>query len=268
MNNPNVLLTADDQPPVEIINAQSHSPLLLSCEHAGRLIPQQLGDLGLASAELDRHIAYDIGAAALARQLSQRLETTLIMQPYSRLVIDCNRPPQASDCISESSDGTTIPANLGLEPDAKQQRITEIHQPFHAAIQHQLDLREQMQQTTLLISMHSFTPSLRSSPSPRPWHIGFLYNRDARVAEALLNLFKPQTELLAALNQPYSVDDEGDYTIPVHGEKRGIPHVLIEVRNDLIETSAGQTHWAGLLSDAINVLITNEREKLWPMQTI
>ena len=198
---------------------------------------------------MERHIAYDVGAAPVARHLSHLLDAPLFLQPYSRLVVDCNRPLEAPDCFPEVSDGTPIPANAGLDPSSRKRRYDEIHQPFHAAIAGQLDARETVGAPMVLIAVHSFTPRLAVNGIDRPWHIGLLHNRDDRFARTMLaGLADRAPDVTAALNEPYTVDDAGDYTIPVHGERRGILNVLLEIRSDLIGVRADQTRWAEVLA--------------------
>lgn len=242
------LLSPGDGAPFEIVNAQCTGPLVLICEHAGRAIPHGLSDLGLTSDDLDRHVAYDIGAENVARALADHLQAPLVLQPYSRLVIDCNRPLAAADCIPEISDGTRVPGNRALTPNARRQRYDEIHQPFHAKVSELLDARP----GAGLVSIHSFTPRLRSDGIERPWEIGYLFDKDERLAKRLMDASKRiRPGLVAAFNQPYVVNETGDYAMPIHGEARGIPHVLIELRNDLIADADGQREWADFLAQAI-----------------
>lgn len=254
-------LLQDNEPsPYEVCNPDGVSPLVLTCEHAGRLIPASLGDLGVAPQEMDRHIAYDIGAEQVARRLSTRLNAVLVLQPYSRLVADCNRPGEAPDCMPEVSDGTIIPGNRGLADADRRARFDSIHKPFHEQIRRQLDARRAHDLGAILIAVHSFTPRLRSRGDKRPWHIGLLYNRSHELARQLMpNLGRYDDGLQIAYNEPYRIDDHSDYTIPVHGERRGIPHVLVEIRNDLIEDAAGQSYFAELLSTVI-AHVLKERE--------
>ncbi|MDH3693888.1 MAG: N-formylglutamate amidohydrolase [Gammaproteobacteria bacterium] len=242
------LLEADDLDPVEVVNGNNAS-LLLTCEHAGRSVPRALESLQLPREEFDRHIAYDIGAAGLAKRLAQRLDASLVLQRYSRLVIDCNRPIDAPDSITTVSDGTHISVNADLDYEERQQRVTEIHDPYHRAIAERLDAHEGV---PILVSIHSFTPSMNNEE--RPWHAGLLFNRDDRLAKYMMPLLG-KDDINVAYNEPYSVDDHSDYTIPVHGEVRGIPHVLIEVRDDQLENSAAQHQWAEHIGVALEAAL-------------
>jgi predicted N-formylglutamate amidohydrolase len=244
------LLGSSDPDPVEFVNSSGRADFLLVCEHAGRLIPAVLGDLGIRPPEMNRHIASDLGAEGLSRKLSARLDAALVVQRYSRLVIDCNRPLGAPDCIPETSDGTAVPANSRLAEAERFRRYDEIHRPFHDAICTMLDVRQRAGRRTILVAVHSFTPRLAGID--RPWLLGLLHNRDSRFARRLMDAFVSDSpEVVAGHNQPYTVDDLSDFTIPVHGERRKLPHVLIEVRNDQLGDEPGQERWAHLLAEAL-----------------
>jgi predicted N-formylglutamate amidohydrolase len=243
------VLGPDEPPPFRIVRANGRSAYLLTCDHGGKLLPRALGTLGLSPIDLDRHIAWDIGAAALAQKLSDALDAWLIIQTYSRLAIDCNRPPHAPSSIAPISEATPIPGNQHVsEPDADARRHA-IFQPYHDRIATELDARESLGRTTMLVAVHSFTPEFRGER--RPWHVGVLYNRDARLARILLDLFRDESALVVGDNQPYSVSDETDYAIPIHGELRSIQHVELEIRQDLLADEAGQTEWAQRLVRAL-----------------
>lgn len=240
------LLEADEPEPVAVVRPEGRSPVLLACDHAGRRVPRRLGRLGLPEAEFERHIAWDIGAAAVSRQLSEALDATLVEQRYSRLVVDCNRPPEVENAVPLVSEVTTIPGNYGLDAAARQARIAEIFEPYHAAIAAEIDRRAAAGRPTALLAMHSFTPVYRGEA--RPWAIGTLYGRDGRLARELFELLVAQGRFKVGDNEPYSVSDETDYTIPVHGEARGLVHVGIEIRQDLVSDAQGQAAWAALLA--------------------
>lgn len=244
------ILSKGDPPPVEMVNRSGSSEFVLTCEHAGRAIPADLGDLGLGPADMGRHIAWDLGAEGLSRELAALLDAPLILQRYSRLVVDCNRPFDAADCFPEVSDGTVIAANRSLSSADRMRRFAEIHAPFHGAIAALLDERANARQPTVLVSVHSFTPVLAGTR--RPWLLGALSNRDPSFAAVFLREFRLRNGgIAAAFNEPYTVDDASDYTIPVHGEGRGLQHVLLEVRNDQISDCAGQAIWAKRLMEAL-----------------
>lgn len=240
------LLGPDDPPPVIVERLNGASALFLTCEHAGRRIPSRLGNLGVPEVELKRHIGWDIGAAGVARGLSEQMDAALVMQTYSRLVIDCNRKPSRHDSMARISEHTEIPGNHDLHPDHAEARVREIFNPYHEAIAAELDRRRDAGRATLLMAVHSFTPVYKGVP--RPWQIGLLYHRDDRVARVLMDLMSKDPTLTVGDNEPYAITDEGDYTIPVHGEQRGILHIEIEIRQDLIESESGQRDWASRLS--------------------
>src|ERR1700712_1351772 len=241
-----LLLGATDVPPVFEENAAGRSPFLLTCDHYGRLIPRALGDLGLPASELTRHIAWDIGIAEVAEQLAKHLDAHLIAQRYSRLVIDCNRPPCVASSIPVLSEATTVPGNEGLTRAAAEARRQVIFEPYHRRIADVIDRRLREGMPTVLVSLHSFTPVYAGVA--RPWHIGTLYNRDARLPPLLLKFLRAEGDLVVGDNEPYAVSDESDYTIPVHGEVRGLMNSGIEIRQDLIADQAGQRQWADRLA--------------------
>jgi len=240
------LLAADEPPPWHVERAEGPSPWFLICDHAGTRIPRRLDTLGLDPTALASHIAWDIGAAAVASGLGAALGATVILQPYSRLVIDCNRPPHSLDAIVSLSEHTTIPGNQTVSPAEAAAREREIFAPYHARICELLDARLRQGQPTLLVALHSFTPVYLGVA--RPWQVGVLYNRDARLAHALAEALLAEGDLVVGDNQPYAVSDETDYAIPRHGEARGLAHVELEIRQDLIADAAGQSAWIQRLS--------------------
>ena len=242
----NRLLAPDEPAAITVRNKDGQSPFLIVVDHAGNAIPRALGRLGVARAELERHIAWDIGVAAVSQFLADELDATLARQNYSRLVIDCNRAPGSQTSIPEISEFTPIPGNVGLSEYQKRARVREIFRPYHDTIETELDRRRQDDRRAVLIAMHSFTPVFKGAA--RPWHAGVLYNRDPRFADILMALLKREEGLLIGDNEPYSVSDVSDYTIPVHGERRGLLHVEIEIRQDLIADTGGQRAWGALLA--------------------
>jgi len=236
------LLSEHDPNPVERIPGQDNSPFLITCDHAGRVFPQACSDLGLNATAARAHIAWDIGAAGVARELARLLGAPLILQHYSRLLIDCNRPPAVASSIAKISETTVIPGNQHLDAGQRQARREAFFDPYHRAIAAELDRRGAGRQATFLISVHSFTPVFNNEH--RDLDIGILFNRDPRLGQVLLNLLSREPDLRARANEPYAVSDQTDYTIPVHGEARGIPHVMIEIRNSLIEHEYPRNDWA------------------------
>ena len=243
------LLAADEPHPVAVTNARGRSPFVIVADHAGKYLPRRLQMLGLQAAECERHIAWDIGAGPVSCRIGEELGAVVIRQNYSRLAIDCNRPPGSETSMVELSEGTTIPGNVGLSKAQMEARIREIFQPYHDRIAGELDLRQQAGRPTALIAMHSFTPVFNATA--RPWHVGVLYNRDPRFANILIEFLRREQGLVVGDNEPYSVSDESDYTLPVHGEQRDLPHVAIEIRQDLITDDGGQRKWAHLLAQLL-----------------
>jgi predicted N-formylglutamate amidohydrolase len=236
------LLAPDEPTAFSVARENGGSAFVLICDHAGKRIPRALGDLGVSASERERHIAWDIGAAGVAARLSERLDAFFIQQTYSRLVIDCNRPLDVVGSIVARSELTDIPGNLHIDEPSRALRAREIFHPYHARIAEELDRRFEKKRTAILVSVHSFTPVYLGKS--RPWHIGMLYGRDARVAKILLDRIRAEGEWSVGDNEPYAVTAITDYAIPVHGEGRGIPNIGLEIRQDLIADEAGQAEWA------------------------
>ena len=242
------LLAPDEPPPFTWRNPTGASPCLLLCEHASNRLPRAVGDLGLPEAEMQRHIAWDLGAAALARALSRRLDAALVETGYSRLVIDCNRPPGVPSSIPERSEDTVVPGNQGLGAAARRRREAALFQPFHATVAAHLDARLAAGRPSCVIGVHSFTPVFRGVA--RPWHAGALFGAAQGFGRALLAALAAPGLCLGE-NEPYRVTAEEDWTVPVHGDARGLPALLIEVRQDLLADDAGVQDWADRLVPAI-----------------
>jgi predicted N-formylglutamate amidohydrolase len=247
------LLSPDEPPAFSVENRNGASPFVLTCDHASRRIPITLGSLGLTAAQLSSHIAWDIGAAGVARRLAQRLDAPLILQNYSRLVIDCNRPTSSSESIAIQSDGSFIAGNDRLDAAAADARRRAIFDPYHDELRSILEQRTHGNRRVILVAVHSFTPMFQGRA--RPWHIGLMY-RDERLAAPLLTILRQTAQLLVGDNEPYAIEDGVDYSIPHHCESRGIPHAGLEIRQDLIADDAGQELWANLLHDALNRVLS------------
>jgi predicted N-formylglutamate amidohydrolase len=248
------LLQVGDPAPVEIVNAASAASTLLLCDHAGRAIPKRLGDLGVQAAAFERHVAWDIGALDVARRLSASLDAPLIHSVYSRLVLDVNRRPDNVTAIAEVSDDIPVPANRGLSAAARQARFAALHEPYHAAVAARLALIRDRGEVPALISIHSFTPVFQGFV--RPWQVGILWNRDARLARPLIAALTAMG-LTVGDNQPYSGQDGHGYTMPRHGEATGFPHALFEIRQDLIATGKGAAEWAERLTGILRPLLAD-----------
>jgi predicted N-formylglutamate amidohydrolase len=240
------LLGTDDPPPVRVRRPKGRSDFLLTADHAGRAIPRRLGTLGLPDSELARHIAWDIGIGGVTERLSEALDAAAVLQNYSRLVIDCNRQPGLDSSIPTLSELTAIPGNEGLSAAEREARRQEIFLPYHECIEELLEQRHAAGRRIVLVAMHSFTPVFKGIA--RAVEVGILYNRDTWLAHIMLDLLRREGDLNVGDNQPYAVGDLSDYTVPVHGEGRGLPHVEIEIRQDLIAEPAGQAAWAARLA--------------------
>jgi predicted N-formylglutamate amidohydrolase len=232
------LLREDEPVAFEILQPGGVSPFLLTADHAGRRIPGALGDLGVSAAEMERHIAWDIGIAGVTRRLSAKLDATAILQIYSRLVMDCNRAPSVASAFPQVSEATPIPGNADLSAADKAARQAAIFDPYHGAITVQIEARRQ----TIYVAMHSFTPVYLARA--RPMHVAVLYNRNPRFSKALAALLRAEPGMVVGENAPYSVSDESDYGVPVHAERGGLDYVELEIRQDLIADEDGQEEWA------------------------
>jgi predicted N-formylglutamate amidohydrolase len=243
------LLAADEPAPVFEEGLQRGAEFLITVDHASARIPRSLGDLGLSASELQRHIAWDIGALGIARRLAEALDAPLIAQNYSRLVIDCNRDPSVPSSIPAVGEHVAIPGNTALGPAQVDARRREIFWPYQERIKAVLDARLAVGRATILVAQHTMTDVFKSVA--RPMHAAILYNRDRRFAGLALDALRREAGLIIADNEPYFISDATDYTIPVHGEARGLPHVEIEVRQDLVTSPAGQDAWAVRIAAAL-----------------
>ena len=239
------LLGKADPAPTDVINDDCASDIVLLCEHAGRAIPQSLGTLGISVDMLNSHRGWDIGAEEVARALSERLQAPLVVQRYSRLVVDCNRPPGGDGSIPSSIDNVEIPGNLSLSQSQKAERFDEILEPMNRAL---TSLFQSRRRATF--SIHSFTPELDGEI--RPWHAGFLTRKSITTCNSLMHSINHRhPDLMLALNKPYDICDETDWFIPRFAEPLELPHALIEIRNDQIDHPQGVAFWADTLAEAI-----------------
>jgi len=254
------LLAPDEPRPFELFNGAGRAPLLLLCDHATRFIPRALGRLGLDEAALTRHIAWDIGIAEVTRLLARRLDAPAVLSHFSRLVVDPNRPLDNPTLMPEISDGTVVPGNRDLDPAARAARIDTFFRPYHAAIDAQLDAMQApgkaggpgAERVPALVSMHSFTPVMHGVA--RPWEVGVLWNRDPRLPRPLMERLRAEGFTVGD-NEPYSGADGHGYTQHTHGDRRGLANVLIELRQDLIDTQQGAALWAERLGAALETLL-------------
>jgi predicted N-formylglutamate amidohydrolase len=238
------LLAPDEPAPVTIGHFGRSGPFFLACDHAGRRIPASLGQLGVPESELLRHIAWDIGIWGVSVRLARALDCFLIGQPYSRLVIDNNRPLTSPTLIPAVSESTPIPGNAALSEAERTVRIHQVFRPYHDRIEREIAARAGLD--LLFVAMHSFTDVYKGVA--RPWHCGVLFNRDQGISRAMLELLRAEPGLVVGENEPYSVSDESDYSAPVHAERRGLPYLELEIRQDLIGSEEGQEEWAARLA--------------------
>lgn len=237
-------------PPVLTINPAGQSPFLLVCDHASNRIPAAYGNLGLKPHQRLTHIAWDPGALAVSLQLADTLDAPLVQSTVSRLIIDCNRGPQAVDLIPVVSERTDIPANVGLPDSERKARLAAYHAPFHAAIDALLDQRQREGRETILVAIHSFTPTYRDVP--RPWPIGLIPGIEEGLTRALLAaLAEDAPELNIGWNEPYAARKEVTHTVEEHGDRRGLPTTMIEIRHNEILEPAGVALWSQRLARAL-----------------
>jgi predicted N-formylglutamate amidohydrolase len=242
------LLGEGDPEPVIVSNPGFAGPCVIVCDHAGRAIPASLGRLGLPDEAFDQHIAWDIGAGAVGLFLGEILGAPVVRQAYSRLVVDCNRAPGRPDTIVEMSDGVTITGNVGLSRAEAQQRLHEIHAPYHAKIAEVLDARRAAGVHGVILSIHSFTP--RMNGHDRPWRFGVLHEGDSPLSKAMLETLRAEPDLMVGDNEPYAMDGI-DYTVPLHARGRGLDYLELEIRQDLISELEGQEQVASFLAPQI-----------------
>jgi predicted N-formylglutamate amidohydrolase len=245
---PHSLLASDEPPAVTELRRDGRSDFVILVDHASRRLPKSLGGLGLPDSELTRHIAWDIGALAVAEAVSAALDAPMVAQNYSRLAIDCNRDPVTEGSIPIVSEVTPIAGNQGISAMARQARIDEIFLPYHHHIKQLLDERDRQGRKTILIAQHTMTDCFKGQQ--REMQMAVMYNRDGRFAAPLREALGTGG-LTVADNQPYAMTDATDFTLPTHGEKRGLMHVGIEIRQDLVCDEAGVLLWAGRVAEAL-----------------
>jgi predicted N-formylglutamate amidohydrolase len=243
------LLAGDEPPPFEIVNAGGAAPLVLVCDHASNRVPRALHHLGLAPAPLREHIAWDIGAADVARRLARRFDAPLALTGYSRLVIDCNRALADPTSIPAESDGIAVPGNRGLSQGERLRRAETLFKPYQEAVARLIAHKAERGPAPAVVSIHSFTPAFQRTR--RPWHVGVLWNEDRRLAIPLMDALRRDGELAIGDNEPYSARDGVGYTIATHAESAGLLHVALEIRQDLIAIATGAEHRARIVADAL-----------------
>ncbi len=239
---------------IEELNPGGASRILLLCDHATNIVPPEVsdGDLGIPPEDMARHIAWDVGARGVTVALSALLDAPAILTRFSRLVIDPNRGEDDPTLVMKLYDGTIIPANRAVGPKEVTRRLKAYHRPYHRAITGRIEAMAKAGRESALVAIHSFTPQLRGH-GPRPWHVGVLWHRDGRIALPLMARLRDAGWVVGD-NEPYAGELEGD-TMSQHGSGRGLPHVLIEVRHDLIATEAEQRLWAERLAPILAEVI-------------
>ena len=236
--------------PVQTINADGSSPFVLVCDHASNRFPDQYGDHGLTPHQRLMHIAWDPGALAVAMRLVELLDAPLVYSTVSRLIIDCNRREDAVDLIPIISERTEIAANAGISQAERDLRIASYHAPFHAAIDALLEARKQAGRETILVTVHSFTPTYKDVQ--RPWPIGLIHGQREGMTRALFDALKAaDPELNVGWNEPYSARQGVTYTLEHHGDERGLDCTMIEIRHDEILEPAGVAAWSERLSHTL-----------------
>ncbi len=249
-------LGPDDPPAFEIVNSRGAASAVLLCDHASNRVPAGLASLGLPDAELMRHIAWDIGIAAVTRHLARLLDSPAVLSGFSRLVIDCNRRLRDVQSIPETSDGTVIPGNRNATPQDVEDRIRHCFAPYHEAASRMISGIEARWRPPAVIFMHSFTPSLNGAM--RPWHVGVLWERDGRMALPALDALRERGGLVVGDNEPYSALEPRGYSMPRHASRDGRPSLQFEIRQDLIADEAGAGTWAGIIADVLRPLLAED----------
>lgn len=259
-----IVLGPEDPAPVEIINPFAVSPVLITGDHTGNAVPRAMNGLGLPAPELERHIAWDIGAAGVARSLAHKMTATAVLAVYSRLLIDPNRPLGDPECIPATSDGTPIPANADLSDADIEARANAFYWPYHRVTDEQIGRLRRAGQVPAIIAVHTFTPAMNTAGTPamkpagdsaRPWHVGVLYSRDERLPRPLMDALKAEEGLVVGDNEPYSGITHG-YALKIHGLAHGLPHVELEIRQDLVADVTGQERWASLLAKVLAPILS------------
>jgi len=256
MDEPAGLLSPDYPPPFLRVNPMGAGPSLQLCDHASRTVPRALGSLGLDDATLMRHIGWDIGAAEVTRHLSRRFDAPAVLSGYSRLVIDCNRAPGEPQSIPEVSDGVKVPGNRGLKPDEAARRRAALFDPYHRAVSKAVARFRDAGRVPAILSIHSCTPVMNGFE--RPWHIGVLHDRDQRIARPLIAALAARGDVCVGDNQPYTGQGQAGKTIHTHAHDVGLPHMMVEIRQDLIDTHAGAATWAAILGEALAPILADQ----------
>lgn len=249
------IIAPDEPAPFEVINPHGDAPAILICDHASNRIPRSLRQLGVSDEVLQQHVAYDLGSAAVARQLSKLMNAPLWRSNYSRMIIDCNRFPDDPTSIPAMSDGIAIPGNQQLTDEKVTQRAEEFFYPYHEQIAAGIDAKQNTGVIPVMVSVHSFTPFFAGHE--RPWHVGVLWGDDGRIAQPLIHRLRRYPHLCIGDNEPYNAREPVGYSMITHGEEPGLPHLLLEIRQDLITDREGIDHWASFIHGELKEVLTD-----------
>ena len=252
----NGFLGPDDPPAFEIVNPQGRASVILLCDHASNRVPKALGTLELPRRELERHIAWDIGIAAVTRRLALALDAPAVLSGYSRLVIDCNRDVEDEQSIPESSDGTDVPGNRNLTQREIVERIRYCYEPYHDTASRLIEGIEACARPPAVVFMHSFTPFMNGQT--RPWHVGVLWERDGRMALPAMDFLRKRGDLVVGDNEPYSAHEPRGFSLPFHASRAGRPAMQFEIRQDLISDDNGVEEWAVIIEDVLQPLLADD----------
>jgi len=253
---PALLLSADEPGPFRVLNPHAQLPTLLICDHASSRIPTSLGDLGLDPKARGGHLAVDIGAGAITERLAATLGVTAVLAQYSRLVVDCNRQITDPGAFLEFGDGVPVPGNRDLQQADKDRRADTFYWPYHTAVGQQVQRLRDAGPLPAFIAVHSFTPVMNDVA--RPWQMGVLWDTDTRLRDLFFDAFTAAGYVVGD-NEPYSGRHPHDFTIDVHGEKRGLPHASVEIRQDLLRDTVARRQWSAMLADCLQPILKDEQ---------
>lgn len=237
-----------------VVNPRGPSALVFICDHASNRIPDELGDLGLPSAELERHIAWDIGAAPVTEILARYFDAPAVFSGVSRLVADCNRGFEDATLMPALADGTRVAANENLSADERTRRWRTYHEPYHVAIETLIDGKLAEGQAPIVVSIHSMTPIMKGVA--RPWQIALCSHADRRLTDPVLAALRRRGDIVVGDNEPYNLDPVEDYSVPLHAMRRGLKHLQVEFRQDEVATPEGQRRWADIFGASIEQVLS------------
>lgn len=261
------LLGPEDPPPFEIVNPGGSAACLIVCDHASHEIPRALDDLGIDAADRHAHIAWDIGAAVMARRLSELFDAPALLAGYSRLVVDCNRYPSDPAAFVQESDSVGVPGNIEMPDAQRERRVDEVFRPYHDAIDAALKRFEAAGEVPAFISVHTMTDRMRGERR-REQEFNLCWAKDDRLALPVLERLRALGDVCVGDNEPYALDLGEDYTVPEHAMRRGLPHLQFEVRQDLVRDDEAARRWADLIHATIaHVLISSKLSagrRYWP----